>query len=499
MFSEREYYAAFKKVRNKFREYRYFELITEALNYINSPQSSRIESTKRQPWIALLFVKWIFLDINYPNLRGKIAKPIDVYSLLQSIHDMANKLRMPDEYDHSFLFIRNIAFQQFIYQIDFHYPHLSRQSIIFSGLNKNHYIHREFLRHTGLEIQDFLDLSLLTITRFYETKEVFLPINWFSPLASKYSQTGIDNFLNSISSNINDIRQQLLNNDNGIRPSSEHYEVTPFIEFPLIKTPKTLMLAHKNILFRRLEYFIYDIMRNIDSEKFMDKFGELFERYVEKSIEHSNAKFLTEMEIKKLLGAGGKQIDFLIQENSSNIFVDAKAVEMSAQGKTTHLTEIIRQKTKTSILKAIKQSHDVIKKITDKNDPAIPHTPNNYLLVITFKDLYLGNGKDYYELIAKEKIDEIYNQYNNYSRIPPENMYFITIDDLDSLSSIVNSNKFTFTGVIDIAKKNDINPGTRKFDFRQHIDSLNVTAQISEYLVVEKDKMFERILAAAKN
>ncbi|MDP2614014.1 hypothetical protein Q8W27_17280, partial [Oceanobacter sp. 2_MG-2023] len=67
---------------------------------------------------------------------------------------MADKLRMPNEYEHLSLFFRNLAFQQFPYQIDFHFWHLSRQSILFSKLDNNHYIQKEFTRKTGLDIQD---------------------------------------------------------------------------------------------------------------------------------------------------------------------------------------------------------------------------------------------------------------------------------------------------------------------------------------------------------
>jgi hypothetical protein len=499
MFSEAEYYAAYKKVRNKFRKYRYHELIGEALEYINAPAIDKIDPIRRLPWMVMLFIKWVLLDDQYPNTKGKITTKHDVTSLLQEMYEMSDKLRMPTEYDHYSLFLKNIAFQQFIYQVDFYYAHLSRQSILFSELDKNHYIHKEFVKHTGLEVQDFLDLSLMTLARFLDTNETFLPEKWFSNVNAKYSTKKINSFLVAISKDINDIRQTLLSNDNGKRLAAENYELTPFIEFPLIKVAGKYILTNKNILFRRLEYFVYDIMRSIDAAKFMDKFGELFERYVEQSLKYSEATYITEKEIKKLLGPSGNQIDFLIRDGASNIFIDAKAVEMNSHGKTTHSTEILRHKTKSSILKAIKQSHDVIKKLTDTSNSAIPSCKNNYLLVITFKELYLGNGTTYYEIIAKEKIDKIYDEYKNYPRIPPENMYFITIGDLDILTDILKKKRFTLSAIIEVAKNNDKDPATKKFDFQQHIQTLNINPQTSDYLTAEKDDMFERILEAAKN
>lgn len=499
MFSEAGYYAAFKKVRNKFRKYRYYELIGGALEYINAPAEDKIEALKRHPWMVLLFIKWVLLDEHYPNNRAKIADGKDVISILQSMYEMADKLRMLDEYDHYSLFLRNIAFQQFIYQTDFYYAHLSRQSILFSQLDKNHYINKEFVKNTGLEIQDFLDLSLMTLVRFFDTNEVFLPENWFSTINAKYSENKVNSFLSIISKDVLDIREILISSDSGKRLAVENYELTPFIEYPLIKTPGRYMLTHRNILFRRLEYFVYDIMRSIDAAKFMDKFGSLFERYVEKSLLHSEVTFRTENELMKLLGLAGNQIDFLVQDDSSNIFIDAKAVELNSQGKTTHSSEILLDKTKQSILKAIKQSHDIIKKVADSSNCGITSSMNNYLLVVTFKDLYLGNGSAYYEVIAKKKMDEIYDEYNKYPCIPPENMYFITVDELDILTDILKKKALTFTEIMEFAKNNDKDPITQKLEFKQHLHALNINPQTSDYLAFEKDKMFSRILDAAKN
>lgn len=497
MFSESSYYVAFKKVRNKFRKYRSYELIGRALKYINAPYKDKIESLRRQPWLVLLFIKWVLLDDNYPNARGEVASNSDIHLILQSSYELSSKIRMPSEYEHHILFFRNMAFQQFLYQRDFYYAHLSRQSILFTDLDKNHFISKEFKKKTGIEIQEFLDLSLITLIRFLDSNEAFLPDNWFSNIYSSYPANKVESFLASISKDINEIRKDLISKDNRKRLSSELYELTPFIEYPLIKIPGKYILTHRNILFRRFEYFVYDTMRSIDSAKFMDKFGELFERYVERSIQYSELNYLTEKDIENTLGAAGNQIDFIIQDSSANIFVDAKAVEMNSQGKTTHLSNLVRDKTKNSILKAIKQSHDVIRKISDRDNCAITGSKNNYLLVVTFKELYIGSGSTYYDVIAKEKMDEIYNEYKEHPCIPPENMYFITIDDFDILTSIIREEELTLSEIIDIAKKKDKDPHTRKFDFHLHLRALGVEPKTSEYLALEKDKMFDRILEAA--
>lgn len=111
MFSEARYYAEFKKLRNRFRKYRYCDLINGAIAYVNAPVKDNIEAVKRHPWLVMLFVKWVLLDDQYPNLNGRTATEHDVHALLQRAFELSIELRMPDEYEHHTLFFRNLAFQ----------------------------------------------------------------------------------------------------------------------------------------------------------------------------------------------------------------------------------------------------------------------------------------------------------------------------------------------------------------------------------------------------
>lgn len=227
----------------------------------------------------------------------------------------------------------------------------------------------------------------------------------------------------------------------------------------------------------------------------MGKFGELFERYVERSIAYAGVKYYTESDIKVTHGETGNQIDFIIQEDDSNIFIDAKAVEMNYQGKVTYSSTILRDKTKKTILKAIKQAHDVIRKLAgDKSE--IESRKNNYLLVVTFKDLYLGNGTTYYEIVAKAKMDEIYTTYEGYPTIPPENMYFITVDDLDIICEILKEGTFKLSELIESFKVNDKKPETRKFDVRLHLHNLETRLKYPDFISTKNDEILDRLVNA---
>jgi len=48
----------------------------------------------------------------------------------------------------------------------------------------------------------------------------------------------------------------------------------------------------------------------------------------------------------------------------------------------------------------------------------------NYLLVVSFKDFYLGNGRDIYDFIARDEIDRI----DGKELIPIDHIYVLSID-----------------------------------------------------------------------
>jgi len=494
-FSESEYYSAYKRIRNKFRKYNSLSVIIGCFNYLYSPAKDKMEELNKQPWLILLLVKWILLDEQF-NVHNEKSIPANkLNAILQAVHDLGGITRLPSDFEHYTLFFRSMAYQQFFYQHQFSPSHLARQQILFGELPENNLIHSKFEELTSLKISRFLELSLITLVRFISQKNKSIPTNWYSNVLHEYSRDEVNNFLQTISLPLLSIKETLTTRDNGRRTAQEYFEQTPFLEFPLIQTNQDFLCTYPNVLFRCLEHFIYDKLRMWDAQKFMGKFGPMFEKYVEKTIEYTGLPYINESNLKKHLKNKGNLIDFIICDNDSNIFIDAKAVEMAYQGKVTHLSEVLKDKTKNSVIKAIKQSHDVLKQLgtSGMSHPFLKNQAKNYLLVITFKELYLGNGRTFYEAVAKKKIDSIYDEYKGHSKIKLEDMYFITIDEFDVFAELIKTKKIGLAEGLDEARKKDSNPQTKKFDFCLHLMSWGQSNNIPAFLQNTSDEMFEKL------
>lgn len=166
----------------------------------------------------------------------------------------------------------------------------------------------------------------------------------------------------------------------------------------------------------------------------MGKFGKLFEEYVRKVIDTTELRYFAAKDIKQLMPSDQKSVDFLVIENDAAILIDAKGVEMSLVGRAAlHPYEVIRA-TKDSVMKGIKQAFSVVQNLNRSNlDEKILENKRLYIVVITYKHLFVGNGATFYHSIAKTEIDKLAKEHDAENLVPIENMFFLSIDEFDLL------------------------------------------------------------------
>jgi len=275
----------------------------------------------------------------------------------------------------------------------------------------------------------------------------------------------------------------------------EYYEETPFTRYPLLRSQRGYESWYPTVLYRGLEHFIYDTLRAADASVFMSRFGPLFERYVEDSIAYLGKPYATEAQLSAALPGPGKVVDFILLDGEVNIFVDAKGVEMSYLGKVSHRPDIISDKLKESAIKGIRQGFDTAKRLAEKgaSTPTIRSAKENYLLIVTFKELYLGSGLDLYNAIACERLADLLAEYNGKAWIPLEHIYFLTIDDLDRLVERVKRGQMTIVETLRKAVSEDKAQGTKTFTFSQRIPEFKSGRTLPNFLELEFQRITGRI------
>lgn len=487
-FSEERVNGAFRKVRNRLRKHFPIEIISACIKKLNEHPIDRLQHLKTYPpWRLFLLIKWTFIHGEY---LSPYRKPLTVNSfnyLLNRMHDFEGSLRHPGEYVNFFIFFRNMAFQQFWLQHEFNIPNFARQSLLFGRLDNRHAFQKRFTEKFGVSIPEFIELAMMIMTIFTISKQTSVTSGWFRTVADKYNTGTIQKFLDLLSIDFESLKEKLVRQQSNRKVQYEAYEKTPLRETPLLKQNSKYYPFSPELLARCLETFIYDALRSEGPNDFMNKFGPIFEKYVGNSISNTKIKYFTEEELSGILPGTGKLVDYLLLDEGDKIFVDAKGVEMSYLGMVGHQLEVIKDKTKTSIIKGIQQGFDTARRLEgiNKIGEVEIRKGKNYLIVVTFKDMFVGNGLDFYEYIAKDTLNELISQYGGIAPIPFEHMYFMSIDDFDLLTGGIASREIELTKILEHAVKSDALWETKKFTFEQHIYDMYPKTKAPAWLVDE--------------
>ena len=513
-YSDDAFFSHFKTIRNKLRKFDTASIVGACLNYLHAPYKKQLDYVERHPWLVLLLIKWALVDEQAFAPKRRAPTNRHLIDLLNLMRDLGSErtARMPSEYDDVRLFLRAIAYQQIsLYQRKVTFSAIARQLLYFGDAPAIGYIRTTFANLTGIDINRFLELSQTLLVRFHDGKEKVVTEHWFSTLLDKaYSKHEISAFLNTLSKSLEQAREALLDRDREniakgrkARSASEYWEQTPFVNFPLLKSGSNYVCVDHNVLFACLEHYIYNRLRANNAKLFMAHFGPLFEKYVEKAIAEMGLPYISETDIKKKLGEESSAIDFLIADDDSNIFVDAKAAEMSYQGKSTHLSTELARSLETSALKAIRQAQTVLATLPQSEDSKLvmQQRKKNYLITVTYSELYVGSGRTLAACIGEDKIKALLGENPANVHIPLENMYVMTIQEFELLAEAIRTKKITLTKALDHAISDDTVPQTAKFEFQQHLASANIPLAEPAHLVskaqLELEALADRLRSSA--
>ncbi len=215
----------------------------------------------------------------------------------------------------------------------------------------------------------------------------------------------------------------------------------------------------------------------------MNHFGRLFQSYVQEALDYAKWNYQTGKQLQKRFGTSVKVVDFLIQHQETNILVEAKGSEIAELGKISHNPRIVRDKIKDSLLIAVEQAYSTVRamdQISGRHDRQTTGN-DNYLLVVTFKDFYLGNGRDVYDFIAKDVIDGIVDRYGK-EWIPINHIYFLSVDEFDILVEAFRGRPQELVRCIEKAVEADKAPSAKKFVFEQHLQVQLGSKEFPTYL-----------------
>jgi hypothetical protein len=462
-----------KDIQSTIGRYSALSILSAALRYLYAPAKDHLHQASKQPWLIMLMIQWTYLNpLAINDLYRPAISQSGMLDLLQKILDLTDTGTMPDEFDDVRLFMRALAFQQFYHQTDNGLYDLARQRLIFATVPENHYFKTKFLNRTGVSIQNFLNLSFAlyaTVTR----KGPTIQRSYLFDVCTSISPSTIDAFLRLISIDVKDLHLKLKELDVDGRGPDEYLRQTPFLRFPMVKVSSEYWCVSPHVLARSLGYFIYDFLKRDDLEGFNTPFGKSFESYVGECLNKSKLSVAKESDLIQAFNGKCKVVDFLVVDGDANVLIDAKGVEMSQSGMTAVKRGTVRRATKTSLIKAFEQGHEVAAQLPQLKSPhpVIKHRDSTYLLAVTYKELYIGNGATLAAVAGATELEKIRATHAEHTLIPFENIYFLSIGEFEGLMHLVSEGEIGLVEALERAKKADSNISSHKFTFDLHINA----------------------------
>ena len=485
--SQRGFDEYYRPIRNKLRKFDKTKLLYKLIEELHKvekkhsnfdPNTSNIYPYSQfPPWCALLAIRWLLVDWDCQNNSKKEPTVANVKNIVNSIMQFTSIEEQSSEYN----FFRGLTMQQFHYN-QCNSIRLGRTYKLFSHIKIKPKIESIFQEHKGMDLSldTYFKMAFCTYAYYCSNRttigELMMNRDTFKPIGISEADTG--KFFGLTSLTIKDAieycRKQKTKDDY-IR---QYFELSPLRFYPFLNIERKEWIAWSPTLIQEyLVHGIYDFCKEKEKGSFCEKFGKVFEKYLAESMKNSGIKsFITEDE-QKLKGLKN-QVDFVVQGNKGNILIEAKAVEAKSVTGQMPTIECMHTAYKSNVVKAVEQGFYVASKSKQDKLSSIASGNKNYLLIVTYKELFLGSSHVAWNDFISKSLEKFFRSNSDVSKdtIDVKNIYFLSVDDFDRLMSL---------GCIDkIIEKLDTvaeKYGTKEdnFCFGQHLGDLKqLTGQL---------------------
>lgn len=430
----------FEAINAKLKEYTLDSVLLSSHQIIVRVDS---DNNKAYPiWNVLVLMKWAYA-VCKNSTHSKESTPGDVEEMVDLINAFHDAVKPVDFKQGIKRGLKILGFQQFWLQDHLDRNVLYRSEVFFNQIQTKLDIDHEFRSTSGLGLRDFLNCAYLLYIYFHRDrfdKEVtFDGVLYPEDLDAIFPSTGKDTFMSFLQlvifPKIDPRNLQRMNFE-----GYQLYETTLWNRYPLLMVQDQVLLTHRSSLGAMIRNFLYDYLKK-NSVPFRTELGERMERYVELGLKETNAIYLTEKQLQSKFSLQ-KVCDYLVEDD---VLIECKAIELSPTAGIKRTQEILKNEFDSNATKAYIQILSVASNVGE----AI-----KFGIVITFKETFLGYGKDAFEEFMNEPVtDFLKSQQIKQDTLPPERLVYITLEDWDRLVRLKKYTKKRLSEILETGFK----------------------------------------------
>lgn len=425
-------YEDYKVVRNQIRKLNHQKLIIFIVNKLHelfrvSPEGWRSYT----PWEMLLLLKWTFIEFD----SSTKTLPIDIKRqnrVINAIKDMNSDVELiKGGMTGLRKYLRRTAFQQFWLQRKLTKAAIGRQAILFEKQVMGFDFQEEFRKLTKISIEEFLMGAFILWAHFCSQKSsvLYLKKKDLNLIKESFVENVLFPILYLWSKQFDEVRSFCAENFSKVDINHQIYEKSPFTEYPLLFLGEEFLCYSPIVFQTKIENYVYDLLKKNRRQEFSQSFGYAFESYVNSLLIESGFSFFNEEQLKKILKKNSKTVDFLVNTDATSLLVESKSVEMHPHAQVSQSSSILESHLEESIVKAVIQMYSSVEDVC-QNYPM----KKNFGIIVSFKQMYLGNAHMVWEEFLFEAIQKKMNAKDvRIDLLPPQNIFFVSVDEFERI------------------------------------------------------------------
>lgn len=506
--SEEDFFTCFKRIRNRLKNYSRNEIFDACMKNIIEHWGLElfdlVKENKPTPMNLFLLMKWGMCYAEHPsNARKQFSLDAfkQIYADIVDLPVMIDMLQKDDPFALT-RFIRANAPHQLYYQTDTGLYGLAVLETIINKIGISYDSNKTMLSILGITIEEFIDLQLAILKIMaIEPKYRSYRIDFYKYLFNTYSTEKIQTFLDYMSNDYATIIDFMLEDHQYVgNPEYECTLLTPLYKKPLFRKDKQYYPYHVALLNTNIEFGVYDTLKKYDAPNFCSAFGVGFEEYVSNSISYVTKNYLREKEIREITHKD-RACDFIIPENDSTIFIEAKSAEMFFLTRQKPSKQYLQRTLRNSLISGYKQIITLTHYLHNQKHEFIIGK-ELFGIIITYKNLMLGHPDEIWNEFMQDFMNSsLSNNIMNNMIISPYRIFVTSSLEFDYLLSYSHKYNKSLSNCLKTIETNNTNPQTRRFflydNFDEDLKFSEITNQ-SEAFKSIKNRIAEALILGQK-